>query len=106
MTRDGWPAQRKTVRVSKGQQQSVDFDLRGSRLRITSDPTGATVQGDGKNLGATPLELADVPPGAVTYTLQLAGDETATVSGAASQGAPLSLSAELNKKRSALRAGQ
>ncbi len=42
-------------------------------LRVTSDPDGATVLLDGKEIGKTPLLYPNVPPGKHTISLRLAG---------------------------------
>jgi hypothetical protein len=97
VTRDGWPAQEKTVTVSKGQQANAAFDFSGGIITINSTPAGATVQAEGKPIGITPLNLTDVRPGHVTYSLQLAGYSTTTVDGTSAPGASLLLAAELKK---------
>lgn len=42
-------------------------------LRVTSDPDGATVLLDGKEIGKTPLVYPNVPPGKHTLSVRLAG---------------------------------
>jgi peptidoglycan/xylan/chitin deacetylase (PgdA/CDA1 family) len=46
-------------------------------LRVTSDPDGATVLLDGKEIGKTPVVYPNVPPGKHTLSLRLAGYVTA-----------------------------
>jgi eukaryotic-like serine/threonine-protein kinase len=48
-------------------------------VKITSAPGGATVVGNGRELGQTPLVIEEVKPGAVTYELRLPGYKSTSV---------------------------
>jgi hypothetical protein len=50
---------------------------RGS-IRVTSDPSGASVLMDGKKIGVTPLDLADIGPGQKKITVEQNGYKPVT----------------------------
>lgn len=49
----------------------------GTRLRVTSSPTGAEITVGGRNVGRAPVEVTDLPAGEVTVRAQLGGHEPA-----------------------------
>lgn len=97
VNRDGWATQRQTVEVSSQQNPRVNFSFAGGTVTLTSDPAGAKVLANGKEIGTTPLNLTDVIPGTVQYTVQLNGYEKMTVEGIVQSGSALPLAATLKK---------
>jgi hypothetical protein len=86
-----------TAQLDSWQQSTNhgDADVQRGGVKIESEPSGATVLQDGKEMGKTPLELAAVPIGKVNYTLKLAKHKVAQVSGAVENKQTLGLSAKL-----------
>jgi len=97
VTRDGWPAQKQHITVQRQQPQNTLFEFIGGGVTITSQPIGAKVMVGEKELGVTPLQLADLPPGDVEYVLQLAGYSAAIVQGTIESGGAAAFSAKLSK---------
>jgi hypothetical protein len=92
-----WP-ELKAVDVSldKDKTNKVDFPL-GGRVILTSDPPGALVLSDGRELGWTPLPLPDTKPGPVSYQLTLKGYNQTNLAGTVRAGEELPLSAQLQR---------
>jgi hypothetical protein len=97
VSRDGWPAQQQTVEVSSQQDSRASFAFAGGSVNLVSDPAGAKVLVSGKEIGTTPLNLADVAPGPVQYTVQLTGYDKINVEGVVQASSALPLSATLKK---------
>lgn len=83
------------VEVLRDQTVSVSPEFLFGAVTITSNPPGAWVKRDGIALGQTPLRLAEVKPGPVTFTLELESHETATVSGTVAAAQETTLNGEL-----------
>ena len=74
-------AQRKIDKLGKGSTKSSlvaavpqgDQNKSSGKLKITSDPIGAEIYLDEKNVGLTPAELVDVPVGTHTIVLKKDG---------------------------------
>lgn len=79
--RDGWPEQRQTVAVPRNQTVAALAEFVGGALEIVSTPPGAEVWRDEVKLGVTPLDLAEVVPGATTVEVRLAGFHPAAAQG-------------------------
>jgi eukaryotic-like serine/threonine-protein kinase len=77
----GWPDEHRSIVVRPENENSVHFVFANGSVKITSAPSGATVVADGRDLGQTPLVIAEVKPGPVTYKLRLDGFEPASVTG-------------------------
>jgi hypothetical protein len=76
---DGYEPKTAVVQPQKGGSQ-VTFELQAQTATVFLDtqPSGATVEVDGKSLGATPLVITTLPPGtAVQYTIKKTGYRTA-----------------------------
>lgn len=73
----------------------VRFPFEYGKVRLESDPPGATVVSEGKNLGRTPLFLEAVPPGNRSYDLSLANHRSTTVWGKVEPGSSLEFSTSL-----------
>ncbi len=95
-----WPESRRSVTVAEGMNGAVRFAFRNGSVKITSAPGGATVLGDGVELGRTPLLIDEVAPGAVRYELRLTGYKPALVSGTVSPLGQVFLAARLDRRRS------
>jgi formylglycine-generating enzyme required for sulfatase activity/serine/threonine protein kinase len=78
---DGWPDQKQSFSVEAARENPVRFVFANGSVKITSAPGGATVLGNAKELGETPLVIEEVKPGAVSYELRLAGYKTTSVNG-------------------------
>src|SRR6266496_4280123 len=65
----GWPTERQTLAVEGRHENSAHFVFANGSVKITSAPGGATVLGNGRDLGQTPLVIEEVKPGDVTYEL-------------------------------------
>ena len=66
-----------TVEVEKDQTVTRKFTLsrQYARLKVTSDPSGATIYLDGDVIGTTPLERSDLTPGESTIIVSKEGYE-------------------------------
>jgi eukaryotic-like serine/threonine-protein kinase len=78
---DGWPDEHRSIVVRADNDNSERFVFANGSVKITSAPSGATVVADGRDLGQTPLVIAEVKPGPVTYELRLDGFKSASVTG-------------------------
>ena len=76
VSRAGYESQERTVRLGRGQQQSLSIALkpRLGRIRVMSRPAGAEVLVNGKSAGSTPIDL-DLPSTEHTLLLRLEGYE-------------------------------
>jgi serine/threonine protein kinase len=86
-----------TVTVERGRMAEAKVEFAYGSVRITSEPSGAMVSAGGEDLGATPLELKELRPGAVSYTLSLAKHKPASVTGPVEARKQLVLAARLEK---------
>jgi len=77
--------------------RSLDFGPGSGTVKITSAPGGAAILQDGKEIGHTPWVIEDVPPGEVTYEVQLAGYKPARLEGGVQSGQRLFLAARLER---------
>jgi outer membrane biosynthesis protein TonB len=93
--RPGWEAHAETVSVGRNATATAAWKYPNGKITIVSTPAGATVTRDGQRLGATPLTLADQPPGDVDFEVSLAGFDPATVHGRVDGGKSLELNAKL-----------
>jgi hypothetical protein len=67
---------------------------RGS-IRVTSDPSGASVLMDGKKIGVTPLDLADIGPGQKKITVEQNGSKPVTQTASVKSGQQTQLDVRL-----------
>ena len=74
VSRAGYESQERSVRLGRGQQQSLNIALkpRLGRIRVMSRPAGAEVLVNGKAAGSTPIDL-DLPSTEHTLELRLEG---------------------------------
>jgi formylglycine-generating enzyme required for sulfatase activity len=94
--RRGWPDQRHTMEVVRNQLVEIAADFAPGKAVITSVPEGARVVVAGETIGTTPVTL-ELPPGALTVELRLAGYQTATLSGSVAARSELLLNAVLER---------
>jgi TonB family protein len=80
-SREGWPNHTQNVVIEHNGSAQASSAFPGGSVTITSTPTGASVSRNGLGLGVTPLTIADVPPGAATYSLELNGFVPTDVTG-------------------------
>ncbi len=59
MARAGYESQERTISLGRGQEQSINVQLkpRLGKVRVMSRPAGALVRVNGRNAGTTPVEL-------------------------------------------------
>jgi TonB family protein len=81
LSRDGWPNHEENVVIGHKDTAHVSWKPVGGSVELTSTPKGAKVMRNGVSLGVTPLTLNDLPPGDVSYTLELPECTPATVNG-------------------------
>jgi TonB family protein len=93
--RDGWPEHNANVTIEKGKTAHVASKFAGGSVTITSAPSAARVTRNGEAIGETPLTLTDQQPGDVTYSLDLPGFISATLSGTIEPEKALTLNANL-----------
>jgi eukaryotic-like serine/threonine-protein kinase len=67
-------------------------------VKITSEPTGATVLQDGREVGTTPLEIPSVPTGEVSYRLKKLKHKDVLINGTVKYKQSLVLAATLEKR--------
>jgi hypothetical protein len=69
-TLEGWPEARTEATVQTGQTTTVTLNLPSGSLRLDSAPTGVNVKLGSRELGKTPLTLAQLPAGETTLSLE------------------------------------
>jgi hypothetical protein len=79
LNRDGW-AVKGTATVKKGETASYSSEFSYGSVKITSDPSGASVSENGDDLGETPLVLKNLRPGNHTFYLTHSGYSKGSVS--------------------------
>ena len=94
MKRGDW-RQSILVKVTRNETAEGKVEFAYGSVSIKSKPPGAKVVAGGKELGQTPLELKDLRPGTVSYTLTLAKYKDAAVSGTVEGKKALELSSKL-----------
>jgi formylglycine-generating enzyme required for sulfatase activity len=94
---NGWPDQHQSMVVHAEKENSARFVFANGSVKITSAPGGATVVANGRELGQTPLVIAEVKPGPVTYELRLNGFKQASVTGTVEPQQQAFLAARLEK---------
>ena len=94
---DGWPDEQQKIDVSAQRENAARFVFANGSVKITSAPGGATVTGNGKELGQTPLVIEEVKSGDVTYELRLSGYKAGSVSGKVEPQQQTFLAARLEK---------
>jgi hypothetical protein len=87
--------QRGTVMVERNATAEARVEFAYGSVRLTSEPSGATVVQGSRTLGQTPLTLTEQRPGAVSYTLSLPKHKPASVSGTVEAKRELALAARL-----------
>jgi hypothetical protein len=78
---DGWPDEHQSIVVGAQRENAAHFVFANGSVKITSAPGGATILGNGREWGQTPLVIEEVKPGAVSYELRLAGYKPTSVTG-------------------------
>ncbi len=94
---DGWPNEQQKIDVAAQRENVAHFVFANGSVKITSAPGGATVIGNGKDFGQTPLVIEEVKPGDVTYDLQLGGYKRGSVTGKVEPQQQTFLAARLEK---------
>jgi hypothetical protein len=97
VTREGWKPLTEPAQVRRGQEENKTLKFLGGTVTLKSEPPGAKIELNGKDLGVTPKQFADIPPGPVSYTLQLAGYDKAVAAGTVTAGEELPLQPTLHK---------
>ena len=67
-----------SVSVKAGETNEVRVEFAYGAALLESDPSGATVLHDGRELGITPLTLPELKPGTFAFSLRLIDYETVT----------------------------
>jgi serine/threonine protein kinase len=94
---DGWPDEQQRIDVDRARENAAHFVFVNGSVKITSAPGGASVTANGTELGQTPLVIAEVKPGDVTYELRLTGYKPVSVSGNVEPQGQTFLAARLEK---------
>ncbi len=95
ISKPNWPNYTTNLSVERNGTAKANGTFQGGTVVINSTPNGASVMRDQTQIGTTPLTLNDAIPGDVSYTLQLRGLESATVSGHVDAGKTLTLTGTL-----------
>ncbi len=107
LAREGWKPHVQTVTVARTAPARVAWELPTGLIRIVSDPSGANVRRNGVQIGVTPLDLGEQPPGAVELELtQPDFDQPVVVKGDVEPGKALELSAPFPAKDRIYRTGE
>lgn len=69
-TLEGWPEARAETTVQTGQTSTLTLNFPSGSLRLESVPAGAEVKLGARELGKTPLTLAQLPVGETTLTFE------------------------------------
>jgi TonB family protein len=93
-SRPGWAPHTETVTIGRDSTAKVAWTFPSGTVKISSSPTGATVNQGGVKLGVTPLTVRQ-PLGAAQYELTLASRDPVTLSGMVEDGKTLELTAQL-----------
>ena len=94
---NGWPDEQQKIDVSAQRENAARFVFANGSVKITSAPGGATVTGNGKELGQTPLVIEEVKSGDVTYEMRLSGYKPGSVGGKVEPQQQTFLAARLEK---------
>ncbi|MBI4623672.1 MAG: PEGA domain-containing protein [Verrucomicrobia bacterium] len=73
VSRPGWPDVQQRLSVVAGRTASIVAEFVGGAVEVTSEPSGAEVWAQGRQVGRTPYNLRDVIPAAVEFELRLSG---------------------------------
>ena len=76
-----WPEDTREVTIEHGKDAAADFEFANGSVKITSEPLGASVVLNGKEIGQTPLLLEEVKPGGVAYELRMTGYKPVALTG-------------------------
>jgi TonB family protein len=95
LLREGWPNHEENFTIARGDTARVSWKASGGTVEIVSTPAGATVGRNGVSLGVTPLTLTDIPPGDVSYTIELSDYTAASLRGTVEPERKLRLETEL-----------
>jgi formylglycine-generating enzyme required for sulfatase activity len=93
----GWPDEHRSVLAKAQSENAAHFVFANGSVKITSAPGGASVIGNGRELGQTPLVIEEVKPGAISYELHLAGYKPTAVTGQVEPQQQAFLAARLEK---------
>jgi len=93
-SRPGWAPHTETVSVNRNATARTAWAFPSGAVKITSNPSGATVTREGVKLGVTPLTLSQ-PAGPARYELSLKGYDPVTLPGVVEKGSTVELSAQL-----------
>ena len=74
-----WPVQKQTIEVARNQSLAASAEFVVGGLELTSTPAGAAVWQNGRRVGVTPYQVADIIPGRYDFELKLKGYQPATV---------------------------
>ena len=97
LKRGGWEDRTKTVTVKRNETARLEESYAEGKVRVESQPAGASVEAGGRVLGTTPLDLAAVPAGPVSYRLTLKGYKPSSLSGTIRAKETVKLAAQLEK---------
>ncbi|NJF25969.1 PEGA domain-containing protein [Thermococcus sp. Bubb.Bath] len=99
LTKEGYQNKTLTVTINPGKEtnQSVTLTPLNGYLTLTSDPSGATVIIDGKNVGTTPLNKYELAPGDHTIVLTKEGYQNKTLTVTINPGKETNQSVTLEK---------
>ena len=75
---DGYETWNESVNIEQGKQITItaDLQMKAGAININSNPSGATIHIDGKNVGKTPKTITDLLPGMHLVEVKLDGHET------------------------------
>jgi hypothetical protein len=82
LTRTRWPERKESVVVRSTRPATLEAEFVGTDVLVTTVPAGARAfDAEGKDLGSTPLQLKELPPGNYRFRFKLAGhyDQTAAI---------------------------
>ncbi len=97
LTRPGWSDYSESITVRAHQTVPITYEFVSGSVKVSSDPSGASVWSGSQELGTTPLELKEVSVGTVTYKLKLAKHKSVAVSGVVEARQELVLNAKLEE---------
>ena len=95
LRREGWPDHSENIAAEHGKTAHVAWKYNVGSVTITTTPGNAHVLRNGQAMGDTPLTLNDLPPGDISFNIDLPGFISTSVEGRVESEKTLNLSATL-----------
>jgi TonB family protein len=98
LTREGWAPHSQIVSIARNATTHLRWEWPNGGVAITSTPPGASVAQNGVQLGVTPLNLSDQPPGEQAYEVSMPGYDPVLLKANVQGGGTVQLTAEFDPR--------